>query len=94
MLAKDSQKQLKKLNEQDLPRLEKYEKQLEILGERNSFSKMTPMTFMRLKDDHMQNGQLKPAYNTQTAQKVSLLHTSVFIKHQQIQLHWNLIGLL
>src|SRR5690606_41323089 len=22
-------------------------------------------TFMRLKDDHMQNGQLKPAYNTQ-----------------------------
>jgi transposase len=66
VLAKDSQKQLKKLNEQDLPRLEKYEKQLEILGERNSFSKTDPdATFMRLKDDHMQNGQLKPAYNTQ-----------------------------
>ncbi|MBK8632633.1 MAG: hypothetical protein IPN72_03290 [Saprospiraceae bacterium] len=39
---------------------------MEILGERNSFSKTDPdATFMRLKDDHMQNGQLKPAYNTQ-----------------------------
>lgn len=33
-------------------------------GNRNSFSKIdTDATFMRLKDDHMRNGQLKPAYN-------------------------------
>lgn len=44
----------------------KYEKQEEILGERNSYSKTdTDATFMRMKEDHMQNGQLKPAYNVQ-----------------------------
>ena len=59
-------KQLKKLQEDYLPRLEKYEQQLEILGERNSYSKTDPdAVFMRMKEDHMKNGQLKPAYNTQ-----------------------------
>jgi transposase len=38
----------------------------QILGQRSSYSKTDPdATFMRLKDDHMQNGQLKPAYNWQ-----------------------------
>jgi transposase len=46
--------------------LEKYEQQEAILGNRNSYSKTdTEATFMRMKEDHMQNGQLKPAYNTQ-----------------------------
>ncbi|HBQ76205.1 MAG TPA: hypothetical protein DD663_04965 [Exiguobacterium sp.] len=47
----------------------RYTKQLAICGkERNSFSKMDPeATFMRMKDDHMRNGQLKPAYNIQIA---------------------------
>jgi transposase len=46
--------------------LEKYEQQEAILGERNSYSKTdTGATFMRMKEDHMQNGQLKPAYNAQ-----------------------------
>ena len=36
--------------------------------DRNSFSKTDPdATFMRLKEDHMKNGQLKPAYNVQHA---------------------------
>ncbi|MBW4837915.1 MAG: IS1182 family transposase [Paenibacillaceae bacterium] len=49
-----------------LPRLQKYEQQLEILGERNSYSKTDPdATFMRMKEDHMGNGQLKPGYNVQ-----------------------------
>lgn len=44
----------------------KYEKQEAILGERNSYSKTdTEATFMRMKEDHMQNGQLKPGYNVQ-----------------------------
>jgi hypothetical protein len=35
---------------------------------RNRFSKTDPdATFMRMKDDHMRNGQLKPAYNVQAA---------------------------
>lgn len=46
--------------------LDKYKKQQEILGERNSYSKTDPdATFMRMKDDHMRNGQLKAGYNWQ-----------------------------
>lgn len=44
----------------------RYEQQEAILGDRNSYSKTDPdATFMRLKEDHMHNGQLKPAYNVQ-----------------------------
>lgn len=46
--------------------LDKYDKQEQILGERNSYSKSDPdATFMRMKEDHMLNGQLKPGYNVQ-----------------------------
>jgi transposase len=46
--------------------LDKYEGQEKILDGRNSYSKTDPgATFMRLKDDHMKNGQLKAAYNVQ-----------------------------
>jgi len=46
--------------------LEKYDQQQAILGQRNSYSKTdTDATFMRMKEDHMKNGQLKPAYNPQ-----------------------------
>lgn len=46
----------------------KYEKQEAILKGRNSYSKTDPeATFMRMKDDHMQNGQLKPGYNVQAS---------------------------
>jgi len=47
-------------------KLEEYEQHLHTLGNRNSYSKTDPdATFMRMKEDHMGNGQLKPAYNTQ-----------------------------
>jgi len=47
--------------------LDKYEAQEKIIGdERNSYSKTdTDATFMRMKEDHMNNGQLKAAYNVQ-----------------------------
>lgn len=46
--------------------LQKYEEQEAILGKRNSYSKTdSDATFMRMKEDHMQNGQLKPGYNAQ-----------------------------
>jgi transposase len=46
----------------------KYDESRDILGDRNSYSKTdTDATFMRMKDDHMRNGQLKPAYNVQLA---------------------------
>jgi transposase len=49
--------------------LDKYEAQEKILGDqRNSYSKTdTDATFMRMKEDHMKNGQLKPAYNLQVS---------------------------
>lgn len=46
--------------------IDKYEQQEAILGERNSYSKTDPdATFMRMKEDHMKNGQLKAGYNVQ-----------------------------
>jgi hypothetical protein len=37
-----------------------------VLAGRNSYSKTDPdATFMRMKEDHMRNGQLKPGYNIQ-----------------------------
>jgi len=46
--------------------LKKYEQQEKTLGNRNSYSKTdTDATFMRMKEDHMLNGQLKPGYNWQ-----------------------------
>ena len=46
-----------------------YEEKLAIMGEgRNSYAKTdTDATFMRMKEDHMRNGQLKPVYNVQIA---------------------------
>ncbi|WP_249222080.1 IS1182 family transposase [Planococcus alpniumensis] len=61
-------KPVKAIREDFLPRLEKYSQYHEIFGDRNSFSKTDPdATFMRMKDDHMKNGQLKAAYNVQMA---------------------------
>lgn len=50
-------------------RLMKYKDCFEIMGsDRNSYSKTDlEATFMRMKEDHMLNGQLKPAYNVQIA---------------------------
>lgn len=43
-----------------------YEEQEATLGDRNSYSKTDPdATFMRMKEDHMKNGQLRPGYNIQ-----------------------------
>jgi transposase len=47
-------------------RKQKYTGYNRTFRERNSFSKTDPdATFMRMKDDHMRNGQLKPGYNLQ-----------------------------
>ena len=64
----ETQRQWEKLDELRC-RWEEYEKSLEIMGpSRNSYSKTDPdATFMRMKEDHMRNGQLKPAYNVQIA---------------------------
>ncbi|WP_232713529.1 IS1182 family transposase [Bacillus xiapuensis] len=62
------QKLAKSVSRDFIPRLVKYKQQMETYGDRNSFSKTdTDATFMRMKEDHMKNGQLKPGYNVQMA---------------------------
>ena len=80
--TKKQAKELQKLQEEHLPKLEKYETDLHILGDRNSYSKTDQdATFMRMKDDHMQNGQLKPAYNPQiSTENQFITHVSIHQK--------------
>jgi len=65
--GKQEKKLLNELEKTHLPKLQEYEQKLEDIGEqRNSCSKTDKdATFMRMKEDHMKNGQLKPAYNIQ-----------------------------
>lgn len=59
-------KHVEKLKNEALPKLQEYERHLQKMDKRNSYSKTDPdATFMRMKEDHMKNGQLKPAYNLQ-----------------------------
>lgn len=63
---KELKKAKKKLEKDFIPREEKYERYSETFQGRNSFSKTDEeATFMRMKEDHMRNGQLKPGYNIQ-----------------------------
>lgn len=50
--------------EEYIARQKQYYDYMHSFGDRNSFSKTDrDATFMRMKDDHMRNGQLKPGYN-------------------------------
>ena len=59
---------VEKVKEDSLPQLESYEKHLKTMGERNSYSKTDhDTTFMRMKEEAMNNGRTKPGYNVQIA---------------------------
>ena len=65
-LSKEERKALKQIETDAVPRMNRYKEQLETMGPRNSYSKTDPdATFMRMKEDAMLNGQLKPGYNVQ-----------------------------
>lgn len=65
-LNKKVKAKLKYASKEYPKKMAEYEKKEAILGQRNSFSKTDPdATFMRMKEDHMKNGQLKPGYNVQ-----------------------------
>lgn len=65
-LSKEERKALKQIETDSVPRMNRYRGQLETMGPRNSYSKTDPdATFMRMKEDAMLNGQLKPGYNVQ-----------------------------
>jgi len=82
LLTKKQKKVVEKLEKEQLSKLKEYEKHLEILGDRNSYSKIdTDATFMRMKEDHMMNGQLKPAYNIQISTENQII--THFSLHQK-----------
>ena len=63
-------------------KLEEYEQHIETLGPRNSYSKTDPdATFMRMKEDAMNNGQTKPGYNIQIATENQYI--------VNMQMYWN-----
>ena len=65
-LNKEERKAIKRIETDAVPRMERYREQLATMGTRNSYSKTDPdATFMRMKEDAMLNGQLKPGYNVQ-----------------------------
>lgn len=61
------QKAIETVNEW-LERLNQYNLDIHICGDRNSYSKTDhDATFMHMKEDHMKNGQLKAGYNSNVA---------------------------
>lgn len=59
-------KKAKEFKKNILPRKHKYEEASAVFKGRNSYSKTDhDATFMRMKEDDMLNGQLKPGYNIQ-----------------------------
>ncbi len=63
---KKLRKSVAKVKTENAPKMQEYENKLYILGKRNSYSKTDPdATFMRMKEDAMNNGQTKPGYNIQ-----------------------------
>jgi len=61
-------KAVEKVKAEKAAKMREYEKKLDTLGDRNSYSKTDPdATFMRMKEDAMNNGQTKPGYNIQIA---------------------------
>lgn len=65
---KRMRKSVEKVRSESSSKMQEYEDKLETLGERNSYSNTDPdATFMRMKEDAMNNGQTKPGYNIQIA---------------------------
>jgi hypothetical protein len=66
MMNKKEAKALRIPQEDYLPRQKKYEEQEKLLAGCSRYTNTDPdATFMRMKEDVMHNGQLKPNYNVQ-----------------------------
>ena len=79
---KTLRKSVRKVREESVPKMKEYEDKLEVLGERNSYSKTDhDASFMRMKEDAMNNGQTKPGYNVQISTE------NQFITHYSMSWH-------
>src|SRR5574344_727012 len=71
--VREKRRQIREIEKQR-DKLREYDRHLETLGERNSYSKTDPdATFMRMKEDAMKNGQTKPGYNLQIGTENQLI---------------------
>lgn len=78
-MTKQGRKQVKELDSA-VEKMQEYDNKREVLGYRNSYSRTDEdATFMRMKEDAMLNGQLKPGYNVQ-----NLYRESVYYKLRNI----------
>lgn len=96
-LKPELNKAVKKLEQEDLPRLQKYEEQERLLAGRNSYSKTDPdASSLRMKEDRAARKPLaRPAYNVQLGTEGQFVvgysihqqadDTSCFIPHMQQQ---------
>lgn len=67
-LSKQQRRVVRDVENKAVPKMKEYEHHIATMGERNSYAKSDPdATFMRMKEDAMLNGQLKPGYNVQIA---------------------------
>ena len=81
--APELKKAARAMEKEYLPRMERYEHQQEVLAGRGSCSKTDEdATFMRMKDDHMKNGQLKAAYNVQIGTENQFVIASTVHRHR------------
>ena len=79
---KKLRKEVTKVKEESVQKMKEYEEKLEIVGERGSYSKTDKdATFMRMKEDAMNNGQTKPGYNVQIATENQFI-TNYGLYHQ------------
>ena len=77
-VRREQEKQIKEL-EKRRDKLQEYDNRLEQIGERNSMSKTAPdVTFMRMKEDAMNNGQTKPGYNLQISTENQIITDFAF----------------
>ena len=68
-----------------IKRLVRYNLDIHICGDRNSYSKTDhDATFMRMKDDHMKNGQLKPGYNVNVATVSQFIVGNYIVEQREI----------
>lgn len=94
-LSKSHCKAIRKVEGESIPKMKEYERHLTTMGERNSYSKSDPdATFMRMKEDAMLNGQLKPGYNYRSPPRINPSPITAFSKglriRERLSTFWNL----
>ena len=78
--SKKERKAVERIESKNIQKMREYEEKLSKMENRNSYSKTDQdATFMRMKEDAMKNGQLKPGYNVQiSTENQFITHYAVY----------------